>query len=494
VKTILEAVQGAAGFFDVDALALKYTALSAAAKAAKAPEDFATLAEALQALIDDLVAADRYEAADQAAALSVQVSRKSNDVSLSTRAAARSREVADAKILYQSMKGVLEAQSRNPDDPGANLEIGRFLCFVKGSWDLGLRFLVKSSDAELKELAQKEVAAPLLPSDRVALADGWFDLVEKEKSPLRKGALLTHARGIYESAQPGASTLLRAKIEKRLGDIDAAALAAGTVSGTRDRVTLDLGGGLRMELIYIKPGVFAMGGTQAPPAGDDRWADERPAHRVTLTKGYYLGKTEVTRGQFAAFVKATGYKTEAEREGKAWGRAGFLAGNNWLTPTFPQTDDHPATCISWNDAKAFCDWAAKKTGRGVRLPMEAEWEYACRAGANTRWSFGDDESAIGDYAWTDRNSGDQTHPVGQKKPNAWGLYDMHGNVWEWCLDGAGPYSGDAVDPAGPFSGVLRCRRGGSCFHPAVEGRAAFRGSSWVGLMASDTGFRAALTP
>jgi serine/threonine-protein kinase len=229
-------------------------------------------------------------------------------------------------------------------------------------------------------------------------------------------------------------------------------------------LTLDLGNGVGMEMVYIKSGKFVMGGTAA---FEDRWhPDERPMHQVVLTKGFALGKYPVTRGQFAAFVKATGYKTDNERIGKGWGLASGdqwleIPGSNWLTPIgFSQTDDHPVVSVSWNDAKAFCDWAGKTTGQAVMLPTEAEWEYACRAGTKTRWSWGDQELACGDYGWFPINAGNQTHPVGQKKPNLWGLYDMNGHVREWCQDISGPYSSDAVDPTGPLKGESRIYRGG----------------------------------
>jgi formylglycine-generating enzyme required for sulfatase activity len=259
---------------------------------------------------------------------------------------------------------------------------------------------------------------------------------------------------------------------------------------------LDLGGGVKMELVYIKPGVFTMGGTDAP---QDGWqADERPEHKVTVTRGFYLGKFKVTRGQFAAFVKAASYKTEAEREGKATGRRASgawedIAGASWQNPVvFTQTDEHPVINVSWNDVRAFCEWAAKKTGRGVRLPTEAEWEYSCRAGTKTRWLFGDNDAALGEYAWTNNNSGVETHPVGQKKPNAWGLYDIQGNAWEWCQDWVGPYAGDAVDPAGPASGENRCLRGGSWFDDAPHCRVAIRASFPPSNRISFLGFRVAL--
>jgi formylglycine-generating enzyme required for sulfatase activity len=245
------------------------------------------------------------------------------------------------------------------------------------------------------------------------------------------------------------------------------------------RLTLDLGDGVLMGLLYIAPGSFTMGGTEAPHYDWQR--DERPAHEVTLTKGFYLGRYKVTRGQFAAFVKATGYKTEAEREGKAWGRplsGGWaeIPGASWRNPVyFAQEDDHPVICVSWGDAKAFCDWLTQKSRRRVKLPTEAEWEYASRAGTKTTWPFGDLVSAVDEYAWTSANSEMHTHPVGLKKPNAWGLYDMYGNAFEWCQDWFGPYPGGPVtDPEGPRNGDRRCLRGGSWVNEAAICRPALR--------------------
>jgi formylglycine-generating enzyme required for sulfatase activity len=263
---------------------------------------------------------------------------------------------------------------------------------------------------------------------------------------------------------------------------------------SKDRPTLDLGVGARLELLYVKAGSFTMGGTIAPVAVWE--ADQRPEHRVTLTRGYYLGRTEVTRGQFAAFVKATGYKTDAERSGTSWslnsaGSWADVPGVSWQNPPFPQTDDHPVICVSWNDAKAFCDWAAKKTGRAVSLPTEAEWEYACRAGTKTAWSFGDDEAASGDYAWTMRNSGSQTHPVGLKKPNPWGFCDIHGNAWEWVQDWVAPYSSEATDPTGASAGEFRVARGGRWDTVPSFAHAMFRGQVAPSSRASYLGFRVA---
>jgi hypothetical protein len=208
---------------------MRGSALAASAKSARTPEEFAALFRAFMSLTDELARSDQFESAEKAAASAVQHARNIKDPELISRATTRAKEIAEARTLHQSMKSVMAVQARNPDDPAANLEIGRFLCFVKGAWDLGLRFMVKGSDPVLKSLAEKELAFPAQVGDRVALADGWYDLAEKEKSPLKKTQLLAHAKGIYESALPDAVALVRARIEKRLSELESVGPAVARV-------------------------------------------------------------------------------------------------------------------------------------------------------------------------------------------------------------------------------------------------------------------------
>jgi formylglycine-generating enzyme required for sulfatase activity len=159
---------------------------------------------------------------------------------------------------------------------------------------------------------------------------------------------------------------------------------------------------------------------------------------------------------------------------------------------FEQTDEHPVVNVSWNDAKAFCDWLGGKEGKTYRLPSEAQWEYACRAGNTTRYCFGDEESGLGEYAWYDKNSGSRTHPVGQKRPNAFGLYDVHGNVCQWCADWYDDNyyeKSPTDDPAGPSTGTDRVYRGGSRLDDARICRSAYRGKSAPGNRSDFLGFR-----
>ncbi len=215
-KTLVEAIESAARVFDIDTLAMKNAALSAAGKNAKTPEESYAIASALLKLIDELVVADQYDPAEKAAASALQYARRSNDANLTSFSQTRSKEVGEMKTLYQAMKGTLEILAKTPDQPGANLEMGKFLCFVKGIWDLGLRFVVKGSDPALKSLAEKEMALPTQVGDLVGIADGWWDLADKEKSPLRRGQMILHAKSLYEIALPESTALVRAKIEKRL--------------------------------------------------------------------------------------------------------------------------------------------------------------------------------------------------------------------------------------------------------------------------------------
>ena len=151
--------------------------------------------------------------------------------------------------------------------------------------------------------------------------------------------------------------------------------------------------------------------------------------------------------------------------------------------------------VSWNDAVRFCQWLSKKEDRTYELPTEAEWEYACRAGTTTAFSFGDDPKALGDYAWYDGNSGSHTHPVGEKKPNPWGLYDMHGNVWQWCADRYGPYQeGSIKDPKGADVGESRVFRGGSWGSQLRLCRSADRDGGNPDHRYGDGGFRIVLRP
>ncbi|HEX5791321.1 MAG TPA: SUMF1/EgtB/PvdO family nonheme iron enzyme, partial [Luteolibacter sp.] len=192
---------------------------------------------------------------------------------------------------------------------------------------------------------------------------------------------------------------------------------------------LQLGEDMHIEFVYIPPGKFIMGGTREQKAGDI--LADTPKHEVTLTKGFYLAKTELTQAQYGYLMN------------KDFGKSA-------------KSPEHPMEGIKPSFAVRLCEELSGKVGLEVRVPTEAEWEYAARAGTSTRWSFGDDASQLGDYAWFKDNAGGASHPVGQKKPNPWGLYDMYGNVAEMVRDDHREdyYAvGPKVDPVGPLQGI-----------------------------------------
>ncbi len=217
-----------------------------------------------------------------------------------------------------------------------------------------------------------------------------------------------------------------------------------------------------MPLKKIMPGHFLMGDI----AGD---ADEKPLHPVTITRPFNIGQYEVRVKDFKKFITDTGYKTELERTPVkthySWFIDGFspLRNGSWRNPGYKQNDDYPVTMLTPGDMQAYCHWLSKKENCRYRLPTEAEWEYVCRAGSGTKYSFGNNSAQLSDYAWYRKNSGNHPHEVGKLAPNAWGLYDMHGNLWELCKDYYGAYSDlPQVNPAGNKSVISgHSLRGGS---------------------------------
>jgi sulfatase modifying factor 1 len=224
-----------------------------------------------------------------------------------------------------------------------------------------------------------------------------------------------------------------------------------------------------MHLQLIPAGTFLMG---SPVTEEGRYDDETQ-HKVTISKTFYMQTTEVTQGQWKSVMGTEPWKGEDYvKEGP----------------------NYAATYVSWNDAVAYCEKLSEKESVTYRLPTEAEWEYACRAGTETAWSFGNDEKVLGDYAWYDKNALDirerYAHQVRLKKPNAFGLYDMHGNAHEWCHDFYGKHyykQSPAKDPTGPTSGSSRVLRGGSWGNYSRYTRSASR--PWFAVPHYDVGFR-----
>ena len=287
--------------------------------------------------------------------------------------------------------------------------------------------------------ALKDASALALTRENASKAAPLIAKVEAARDKFQAEDLLAQLDALIPSDTR--MTALRAKVE--------------AMPGPARNLTIDLGGAVNLKLVLIRPGKFMMG-------------DEKDQHEVTLSKPYYMGVTQVTQAQYQAVI-----------------------GSN---PSLFKGDTNPVEMVSWDDATGFCKKVSEKSRQAVRLPTEAEWEYACRAGTKTHFCFGDADEGLGDYAWYSANSEQRTHPVGQKKPNAWGLYDVHGNVWQWCADWYGDYpKGAATDPQGAASGSQRVLRGGSWSSNPDLCRAACRSSSYPSSRLDDVGFRVAVS-
>ncbi|MCE9533118.1 MAG: SUMF1/EgtB/PvdO family nonheme iron enzyme [Planctomycetes bacterium] len=286
----------------------------------------------------------------------------------------------------------------------------------------------------------------------------------------------------------------------------------------------DLGKGVELRLVKIaaKGKTFTIGSPQEEKGREDN-EEQRD---ITFTDDYYIGQLEITRGQFRRFVEETGYKTEAEEDDGGWGWndtdkkfEGRDKKYTWKNAGFTQTDEHPVVNVTWNDAKQFCEWMAKKGDgkvrlKNVRLPGEAEWEYACRAGSKSRFAFGDEEEGLAEYGnvadadyrgKTGLNHGIKASDghafmaaTGKYKPNEFGLYDMHGNAYEWCEDFYGKYAdlpkgGNQIQTA-KQSNDRRALRGGSWSSFPRRCSAAYRYILAPVNRDYNVGFRVAVLP
>ncbi|MHC4249871.1 MAG: SUMF1/EgtB/PvdO family nonheme iron enzyme, partial [Planctomycetota bacterium] len=324
----------------------------------------------------------------------------------------------------------------------------------------------KAVDVHWKALALDQV-------DEFAREGGWKPegadaAVARAYLELGRGKVDAAAKALGGAGDhPFAAHLLR-KIDGLSKPPEAARSKRDTPPPT---LTLDLGRGVRMEMVYVKPGRFVMGGTEDANPRSAYQGIEKPKHEVTITQGFYLGKYEVTQSQYEAVMGAN--------------------------PSKRKGPDLPVEQVTWHQAVQFCLLASGRMGKLVRLPTEAEWEYACRAGSAERYSFGSDAARLSEFAWHKGNAGGRTHPVGQKTPNAWGLHDMHGNVWEWVADW---YAADyyakspAKDPQGPDTGDRRLLRGGSWFFDVgYKCRSAFRHHNLPKRPYQTLGFRAVVS-
>ena len=259
--------------------------------------------------------------------------------------------------------------------------------------------------------------------------------------------LIQSAVGLQPGVAPVPTNTIITLPNAAAGQVEKANVAVTTnasppvIQPDPEQLTVELEGGGKMEFVLIHAGEFLMGTSQNDP----------PVHTVKLTKPFYIGKYKVTQEQWLAVMREN--------------RSHFNG------------PKHPVENVSWEDCQRFLMMLnTKANGQTFSLPTEAQWEYACHAGSPDEYCFGDDANDLAQCGWYLKNSMRRTHPVGELKPNNWGLYDMHGNIWEWCADWFGPYDGrDETDPPGPETGWMRVLRGGSWCNYATSCRCSNRG-------------------
>ncbi len=292
----------------------------------------------------------------------------------------------------------------------------------------------------------------------IAAAILAFLMFSKGKSPndLPTGPAAVAAPQVAPSSNNATS----AEVKRTPADATRDVLGRRHAVADRLRIPLTKSNSFGMQFNLIPDGVYYMG-------SDDGDANERPVHRVELRRPFFLATYETTQNQYETIL-----------------------GEN---PSGFRGQDLPVEMVAWEDAVRFCEELSRRESQRYRLPTEAEWEWACRGGTLAAWSFGDDVGELGRYGWTQENADNITHPVGRKSANPLGLYDMHGNVWEFCSDWYAQYQPDPVaDPLGPASGAYRTYRGGSYFFPAHESRSTNRPDRKYPPKGTNLGFRVVL--
>ena len=520
-ETALEAVERMVATYDVDAMEMRLDCVKGLADAAKLSSQHAALAEQAYSLVDVALAEEDFEAAGRFGQIAEQFAKRGRNYSLLKEVVARMEDLDEIQQAHAEYQKAVARLDESPTDPEANLAAGRYLCLSRGDWDRGIPMLALGDDPALKVPAVKELVGADSPDAQVALGDAWWDAAQS-KEGRERDSLLLRAGHWYERAQPKVTSgLSKVKLDQRLEEMAKIERPVARVNSGRPhagrqpplavapfdekqakghqlrwsrhlRVPIVQANSIGMKLALIPPGEFDMGSTQEEidqlkeeakqrkidRPYIDRLAAEGPRHRVRITRPFYVGMGEVTQAEYQQ-VMGTDPSDRRARGGIG-----------------------PVGNLSWNDAQEFCRRLSelpkeKAAGNVYQLPTEAQWEYACRAGTTTRFYFGDDERQLGYHAWFLGNSGRTVHPVGQKMPNAWGVYDMHGNVWEWCADGRGAdyyRQSPRDDPSGPASARDRVLRGGS-WADGYPGRfrCAHRPGGGPRDRGGNRGFRVAMT-
>ncbi|MCE9554584.1 MAG: SUMF1/EgtB/PvdO family nonheme iron enzyme [Planctomycetes bacterium] len=353
-----------------------------------------------------------------------------------------------ADVAWQRIKGIDRSQGFAAMLDGA----AREQALAEASWARGSFGEARSAYNRLLEQCNSIEQAHLRRASTL--------VAKPEQERLRKVAELLAQAKANDSKENGKTAI--AKLDELL------AIEPGHAEATRLKVKIanyypprTLTNSIGMKLIEIKPGEFLMGS----PADEENRRDDETQHKVMITKAFMMGAYEVTQKQWE-----------------------LVTGSNPSHNT--KGDDLPIDTISWDGAMEFCRKLSRKEGKKYRLPTEAEWEYACRSGTQTPYGG---TGNLDEMGWHKGNSDSKLHPIGQKRPNVWGLYDMHGNMQEWCADWYDTYpAGAAIDPTGPANGSLRVMRGGSSVVEPRHCRSAARTRLFPVLTTGATGFRVCL--
>ncbi len=327
------------------------------------------------------------------------------------------------------------------------------------------------SDAQIKKLGEMTGANSILVAEAAMYDANHIIITAKILSVVTAGVEAAAPPKVSsidpESMEKACIELAKKLLGKTSGDGSYAVMPGGGNSSNQQGASMITirAGNVSFEMVKVESGSFVMGCTGEQ--GGDCDDDEKPYHRVTISQDYYIGKFEVTQELYEAVMGVNP--------------------SNW------KAFDRPVEIVSWNDAMEFCAELSRMTGRRFTLPTEAEWEYAARGGRKSTSAKYSGSSSVTNVAWYNGNSGSQTHPVGKLRPNELGIYDMSGNVWEWCLDWKGSYSSASqTDPMGPGSGSYRVLRGGSCYQSAGGCRVSLRSDFPPGNALQNIGFRVVL--
>ncbi len=511
---MLELVAQISDEFEVDRILAQAHMLDGFSKRAVSEEQIGALVEESAGVIDAALAAGRYEQADALSAAVYRTCQPAAGRAFRVDALNRRREVQEQRDRWNAFQASLETLKTKPDDEASHEIAARWYAFVQADWDRAMPHFAKGANAELRAVAQRELTRP--PKDagaQVDLADAWWSLGEAADSQMKPHWMARAAHWYAQAQAEVGSPVIQAKIAKRLEECRAVVQPVASAAAEAPppavapfesrqaglhqqawskhlKTPVVQTNSLQMRFVLIPPGEFIMGSAAeevAKLAVESRWSRalgstsqrlqaETPPRKVRITRPFYLGAYPVTQAEYKQVMGDVPYQLR-------------------IDPT------RPVGSVTWYDAVDFCKQltalpAEQAAGRGYRLPTEAEWEYACRAGSTTWFSFGDDPTVFGMHGWWRGNTQHRPQPVARLKPNPWGLFDMHGNIGQWCSDyyTAGYPDTDEEDPRGPESGSLKAVRGGCYADNPRECRSASRHFNSPNTQTYQVGFRVVLVP